>query len=259
MASWALRRQLSYGLLVVVVIAAAGVFSYFQFFYAPPSCSDGKHNGAERGVDCGGDCIDICPADVTAPTVFWTRVIPFEQDRVDLVALAENTSQEIGNPSLVYTFKVYDAQNRLILEKPGKTFVNPREQFAVIETSVPVENATATRAFIEFSNEGWERFSLPENINIRFSYHNQLLRNLSEAPQLDAAVRNISSMSVEDIEVITLLYDQAQTLVGANVTYINDLSRNEQEPIFFSWREPFASTPVRIDLFARINQFFLPQ
>lgn len=240
-------------------MALAGIFSYYQFFYTEPTCSDGKQNGEENGVDCGGSCIDICPLDVDLPTVYWTRVIPFDENRFDLVALAENVNQNIGNPGLVYTFRVYGEKNELLLEKKGKTFANPREQFAVAETSVLIEDKIPQRAFIEFSDKGWERFSLPERTDIRFSYHNRILTNLDSRPQLQAEVRNISSQSVEDIEVIALLYDDQERVVGTNVTYIDSLSRNEQKPVFFSWRQPFSNTPIRIDFFARINQFLLPQ
>ena len=53
-------KQLIYGVGYLVFFGVLGWGIYLGAFQAPPSCFDGKRNGAEEGIDCGGSCAHIC-------------------------------------------------------------------------------------------------------------------------------------------------------------------------------------------------------
>lgn len=238
-----------------------GIFSFGSFFfyktviYQPPACTDGKENGGERGVDCGGSCIKICPIDAPLPTIFWTRILPSGTGVVDLAAFVENPQPYAGNAGVVYAFRVYDTTNRLIVERKGKTFVNPREQFAIVVPNVPIGTSTPRRIFLDFEPDGWERVTLPTDFRSRFSYEDQILTDLSTAPRLRATVKNESTVSARNIEVVALLYDAKETLVGSGITYIDQMARNAEVPVVFVWKKPFDAVPVKIEIIARLNSF----
>jgi hypothetical protein len=63
--SWGARRQLMIigtFVAIIVVIALAIIIPKLN---TKPTCSDGKQNGTEQGVDCGGACSKLCAFQTT--------------------------------------------------------------------------------------------------------------------------------------------------------------------------------------------------
>ena len=58
--SWASNRRLAYISVVLFGVLAVVLFVGLVVFYEAPTCFDGKRNGTEEGVDCGGSCDLIC-------------------------------------------------------------------------------------------------------------------------------------------------------------------------------------------------------
>ena len=49
--TWSGRRQILYSGVVAVIVLVLLIFIYETYFTAPPTCFDGKQDGAETGVD----------------------------------------------------------------------------------------------------------------------------------------------------------------------------------------------------------------
>ena len=86
MLSWGAKRKILIAL-VVCAIAAAGIFWYVAHsVYRPPSCTDGKKNQGEAGVDCGGPCARLCKVVSLPPIVHWQRAFPVTESVYNVVA-----------------------------------------------------------------------------------------------------------------------------------------------------------------------------
>ena len=56
--SWAAKKQLTY--LLFALVAVAGLIAAIWLNITAPSCTDGKQNQDEQGIDCGGVCAKEC-------------------------------------------------------------------------------------------------------------------------------------------------------------------------------------------------------
>ena len=136
MASWRSTQQLKYFSFVLgiaLIIASIGLIFIFN---RPGTCSDGKQNNGELGVDCGGSCARLCSFEVSELVTHWARSFPVREDRYDAVAFLENPNFNAGVKKLAYTFKLYDAKNVLTGSREGNTYVNPGEKFVIYENGI---------------------------------------------------------------------------------------------------------------------------
>ena len=58
--TWAAKRQLQYlsGFLAIILVIVLIIIA--PYLRSDPTCFDGKQNGNEEGIDCGGSCDLIC-------------------------------------------------------------------------------------------------------------------------------------------------------------------------------------------------------
>jgi len=255
---WATQRRAGYiiGVFVVLAIVIA-VPLYFQLTKAP-TCFDGKQNGEEQGVDCGGSCAKICLSQINDILIHWSRPFAVAPGVYDAVAYVENPNFRSGVPEVIYKFKLYDEDNILIAEKFGKTFIGPNEQLAVFESGLNTGERIPKRAFFEFAPDmDWQRIELAEEDVPQLSVRNQEVINLDTRPRLNATVVNDSPFPVEDIDVVAILYGADDNAIAVSATVVDRVEQYNSKDISFTWQERFGATPVRIDVIPRINLFTL--
>lgn len=244
MLSWARKRQLIYG--------ASAVFLFALIFAAPlisstirgPSCSDGRQNGGETGVDCGGGCALLCPNTAREPRVLWQRVFREGGGIASAVFYAENLNQNAGAFDAPYQVKVYDSVGLLIAEKRVTATIPPDGPFAVFAPNLFVGERIPARAFFErTSSIVWRRDVLPASamrvLDIR----------LSTSPQARVDARIITDSQKElSGNAVAIVYDASGNAIGASGTIVEEVSEAMPKSMSFIWRAPFSTTPVRAEV-----------
>jgi hypothetical protein len=253
--SWASRRQfkyLSYLFIIIVLIVFAIIY---PIIFKKPTCSDGKQNGAETGIDCGGACMKMCLSEVAEPAIIWSRAFPVTGSTYNLVAYVENRNKNSGVYSAPYEFRVYDTDNKLIGRRQGITFIPPNQQFAVFESRFDAGQSKIKSVTFEFvPSLVWIKKdptlqTLPVNIN------KIVLDNNKDTPTLSAVVNNNSVQDLPEFDVIAILYDVDHNAINASKTHKGPLKNNNSSPIIFTWPETLTATPVTEDLLISINPF----
>ena len=107
--SWAAKKQLTY--LLFALVAVAGLIAAIWLNITAPSCSDGKRNQDEKGIDCGGLCAKECLGEIKDLAVLWSKPLKVSGSNYDAVALAENRNLFLSAKSVKYQFKFYDDRN----------------------------------------------------------------------------------------------------------------------------------------------------
>ncbi len=149
---WAAKRKLTYSIiLIVLVILFIGVPTYF-FFHHTPTCEDGVQNQDEKGVDCGGMCKRLCVSDISNPIVLWQRVFQVAPGVYNAVAYIQNPNVQIEVAKVPYTFKLYDANNVLIIQQSGTTFIPADQTFAIFEPSIRTGSRVPVRAINQYKS-----------------------------------------------------------------------------------------------------------
>ena len=149
--SWAGRRQFIYSFGFLIFILGLLTVLFYPIFYKAPSCMDGKKNGNESGVDCGGSCLQYCSDQVSSPIILWSRIFPVSGSKYNLISYIENQNINAGVPKIGYQFKVYDGNNVLITTREGVTFVEPNGRTAIFEPGLNMGNRVPRRTAFSFT------------------------------------------------------------------------------------------------------------
>ncbi len=253
MSRWSRNRQFTYlGGLILLVILLAG---YLFYTYKPiATCSDGRQNGDETGVDCGGSCQQICLNQAAALKVLWVRVLPVSRGVYAAAALVENPNAQAGLRKLSYTFRLVDEKNILVNIRSGETFVNPGEKFLIFEGGINVGEGKPMRAFLELGALNWEKATKASPL---LTVDNKSFVN-GEPARLTANITNRSITDLRLVSVPALLSDESGNAIAAGFTYLEQLPRDGAQAVFYSWPTSISTIPSFIDLYPRVSVFDLP-
>lgn len=254
MSSWGVRKQLSYLSIVLGVLVIIVSVPLFFVLNVEPTCFDGKENGEETGIDCGGTCVLQCQGDVTFPVIHWARAFKVEDGVYDLAALIENTNATIGSPEMLYQFKMYDEENLLIQDRLGKSFVLPGNKWVIFESKVLTGERKPNRVFIDFIEESeWMSVVIPEEDIPNISVADQRMEERNGRPRLSASIANKTPSALYDIEVVAVVSDADENVLGVSRTYVETLEKYGKQTLVFTWREPFDAPVAKIDIIPRVN------
>jgi hypothetical protein len=253
MSTWATARKTKYTLGVFLFFfIIIGVWGFFRF-HKPETCSDGKQNQNEEGVDCGGICSLACSTSVLSPTVLWSRTFPIAHGFYNAVAFIENQNQNLGVKSVVYRFKLYDAENVLVAERVGKTFLLPNEKFAIFEPRINTGERIPKRTFFEFIQfSDWIKNNKE---NPKILVRGEKFSNIDIFPRVDAILQNGTVANISDIGVVAIVYDKNDNAMAVSSTKVDMLPADSSYNIAFTWDVPFSSSPSRVEIIPRVNLF----
>ena len=232
---WVLRKQLTY-LLFLLIIASLGGYGVYTRVAPKPTCSDRVKKQNETGVDCGGVRARICANQVEDLKVEWSKVFPSATGSYDAAALILNPNLAVGLSKLHYRFTLFDAQNKLLAEREGDTFVNPGERFALYEPSIVTGDRVPLRGYVQFEDPDyvlpWRKAVLP--LRPELSVDNTQLRGGQQA-ELIGQLANRSIADAVGVQAIAVLLDGDEKPIGVRSSYFDSLKRNDAIPLSFSW------------------------
>lgn len=253
--SWASRRQFKYFSIFFLVVAFILFIIIYPLIFKDPTCADGKKNGDESGVDCGGSCSTMCMEEVSKPVVLWSRAFKVVNNNYNLVAFVENRNKTSGVVEAPYEFRIYNTDNKLIGRKEGKTFIPPNQQFAVFESRFDAGQESIKSVTFEFTDEmSWvKKFPIVQLLPI--TVKDISLNNNTDTPTLQATVVNDSVYPVSEFDVIAILYDENKNAINVSKTHKSGLQKGSKMQITFTWPESLLKSPVTKDVLISINPF----
>ena len=250
---WATKRQLQYLSVIFFAIVLFVALPFYVFIYKAPTCFDGKKNGPETGIDCGGACKLLCTAEISKPLSRWDpRIFYIASSTYSVLAYLENPNVAAEVYHAPYSFKLFDSQGILITERKGDTYIPKGGYFAVFEPNIVTGGRTPARATFQFSNSLiWIRNTdTPPAIDVT----NKGLASASTSPRVSATVKNNSLDTVSNIDLTSIVYDGSGNAIGASRTYVESLAPGKSKDVTFTWPAPFlkdtevCSTPVDVIL-----------
>jgi hypothetical protein len=252
--SWSGRKQLGYALAAVGVVVMVAFILFIPRLQREPTCFDGKQNGSETGVDCGGQCPLYCVGEALPLVVSWSRALEVVPGRYNLVALVENQNTQASVYKIDYEFRLYDEDNLFITSRTGETFVNPNTKFAVFEPAVSTGNRDALRATFEFtSTPQWIR--VPDDQVRKYSLSATIGQTEIEPGQstISATVSNNSFFDLENVEVHAIVYDQQDNAIASSRTVLDRLPKRGSEDVVFTWPYRLPADRGRVDILPQVN------
>ena len=238
--TWAFWQRAPY----IGAISAAAflvfVVIYFSYFYAPASCFDGKHNGSERGVDCGGSCTRVCAIDVIEPKVLWSEAFKVTDGVYNAVAYIENRNAGVGTSELRYTFSLFDRSGGLITTRSGTTSLPPDSVYPVFEGRIAAGTSVPARTSIEIEPVGnWQKTAAGRE---QFVVQNRELVRADSAPRLNTTIFNSSLEDARDVEIVATIFNAAGHALTASRSIVPLFEGRATKQVVFTWPEPIATT-----------------
>ncbi|MFA6158628.1 MAG: hypothetical protein WC763_03330 [Candidatus Paceibacterota bacterium] len=245
MASWSNTRKYGYlTALIASIVIFVGVPTLL-LLYRAPTCFDGKQNGGESGIDCGGACAKLCLADFAAPHILWsysTRVAP---GVFNAVAYVQNPNQSVQASSMRYLFRLYDDQGLLVAQRTGSAFIPAGQRLAVFEGGIQTGSRSPAKTTFEFTSDPEWRAGQPFT-SLRVTFVDIAT---STSPSAEVRVENQAlDRGFSDITAILVLYDKDDNRVTFSKTVISKILPGGSEILYFTWPEAFPSDIVRSEV-----------
>lgn len=243
--TWAGQRRLIISLIVgaFLLIIAAGVF-YVQV-YQTTSCSDGRQNQGETGVDCGGPCPYLCVAGEKPPVVLFTQLLRNNSGRIDLIAEIENKNLDAAAKNVPYTISLYPTDHSTAREITGTVDLPPRATVPLFIPGVATSDQSVAQAFLDIAPTAprWFTFRVGERTMPVVS--SITTGGTDTAPRVDAVLTNPSATRMSEIHAIALLYGPQGNVIAASETVVPIIAPFGQATATFSWNDPFSGSISR--------------
>ena len=250
MASWGAKRQLIYiSISLLILIVLVGIPIYYKYLNIAPTCSDGRQNQGEKGIDCGGPCAKLCSDESKDPLTVFERISQVAPGMYSVLAMVENNNQGVYAGDAQYVFKTYDKDNVLLDERFGNTFIPPSKQFPILEHSVFTGERTPAKTSFSFLYPiNWQRGDVKEP---SLEVLNIVSTSTDTLPQITAQLQNNEVYAVKNIQAIVIIYGEDNNVIGISQTIVDSLDPKSKTSITFTWNGPFSGKVSKIDIIPR--------
>ncbi|MFA7285930.1 MAG: hypothetical protein WC011_03750 [Candidatus Paceibacterota bacterium] len=252
--TWALKRQILYILGLLIFFGAIALYFLWPYINKPPTCFDGKQNGTELGVDCGGGCVRACSFEVDKLSIFWSRSFEVVPGRYNAVSYIENQNPNKIIRKIKYRFRFADKDNLYIGQREGETFVPPAGKFAVFEPAINLGNSIPVYTTFEFTEAPlWENVDPSVVDQLNLVVYDINLTNEDSTPKLSAVIRNDSLFVIPDLNAVAILYDDLNNALSVSSTYVPVLNRESRVDVNFTWRAPMSKKVLTKEIIPMFN------
>lgn len=244
---WAAHRRMVVFLIVGAVVAAIVAIIAIAAFYKAPTCTDGKQNQDEVGVDCGGSCAYLCTAQAIEPTVLFASPLRTSKGRTDIIASVENKNISAAAKNVRYSVKLYTTNLSFIKEVIGTIDLPAR---SVVPVFIPnaVLGAEVTRAVFSIDTASLRWYTLESDPRIVPEVSRTALGGTTDAPRVEAVFTNPSITRLTNIRALALVYGANGNVIAASDTLLPTIPAQGDAAATFIWNDPFTSTPSRIEV-----------
>ncbi len=248
---WARSRR---RIILAVIFLTAVVFialPLYRFFYRTPTCFDGKNNGDETGVDCGGSCQRLCsPESLPLVQRGDPRVLTIATSTFEVVAVVENPNFA-SIKRAKYVIEIYGNGVIPIKTIEGEIYIPSGLKFAVFEGPFVLEpDVIPTRAAIKWQESEFifeKNVERSQQLVARGTFFSRL-----DPPRLEAKIENTSREWISNVDVTALLYDKNGNIFAAAKTFIDRIGPQGKAGALFSWPNSFIIEPASIEILIKI-------
>lgn len=224
---------------------------YWAFIRVAPTCFDGKENQNERGIDCGGVCINACFVMPVGKSL-ETRDIAFVlggESQYDIVATIKNPNESLRANEFRYTFELKDRSGQVLATRAGKSTLFSRGERKLIELNLEA-TGTPVVATLSVTDVTWE-YSQDFQEQPKVSIYQKRYTEVVSGFGFGKAYGLLSNESPYDFRAITIyvtLYDSTGRILALNKTRQDTIKAGESRDFELVWPTPFKGTVDRVDM-----------
>ncbi|HAT73900.1 MAG: hypothetical protein US30_C0004G0001 [Candidatus Moranbacteria bacterium GW2011_GWF2_36_839] len=230
---------------------------YFAF-KPEETCTDGRQNQNERGVDCGGVCQKECNVIVAKDLTIGKIGVVFSglSDKYDFYAKVTNPNAVFGDKNFAYEINLKDEVGSIIATKKGFSFILPGEEKYIVETNIDAPSVPFSQEF-KILSSNWIRFEdYYERPDIQI-----INKNYSEISggtgfaNAQGLLRNRSPYDFDSIKIQIILKDSTDNILALNSTQMGTVKAGEDRDFKTFWPSSFPGTVSTMEAQAEVNIF----
>lgn len=243
--TWGEQRQ-AYILGAIALIIIIPIIIYLAMtLYEKPTCFDGRQNGNESGIDCGGDCQLVCRNSTVSIFTIWSRVFD-DGDSVTGSALLENKNTRAIAVDVPYKFSIFKGELELSSVE-GYITVPPKKRVPLIAKGM--DRGIQEVDYHKFTVGEPREWVYEQGEQSPLIISQQIMELEDGSPRITAKVKNTDFNNIiEDSEFVVFIYDEFDSIITQSTTYIKELRPQETKNIFFTWNEDFEREAIRFDI-----------
>lgn len=231
--SWSSNRKTLYFIIVLFVVIVLIALPIFFLVYKAPNCFDGKRNGNETGVDCGGSCSRLCASAFLPANISWSRYEEIAPDLYNLAAYIINPNPEGEAKNVPYKFNLYDNHGIPIEEYTGYVDIPPHRNTLAFTGAINVKNRKIGKVTFEFTGSPeWHKRVDPLS-NLVISAKDYTEDDVGSS--LMVGLKNSGVSSMRKIAVFAVLFGDDGNALGFSKTVVDGIPGGKTVTAPFTW------------------------
>lgn len=251
--AWSTKRKVIYASAAVFFTVAALLYVFRDTFFPKPSCFDGRQNGYEAGVDCGGTCSLRCVEQVVPLSVLWSRALQTSSSTYDLVAMVSNRNLDNAPRNIAYIFTAYDDAGIAFYTQRSQSIVPIDGDFPIVIQNVALTKRPA-EVHVELG-QGVPHYKVLEKPSMPTLRISDTYYEPGSIPRVYSSITNTKRLPLSDLQVRVVLYDAEGNAYGTGETVIPRLGKEETKNIVFTWNRAFSEAPTKIRVYPILDPF----
>lgn len=229
---WRTKRKLLYiGIPVCIVVIT--VVSLMIKAYATPSCTDGRMNGDEKGIDCEGSCPQVCLQRTLPLSVEWSDFEESYPGAYNAVGIVKNSNKDLIAKNVETTLTIWNGSTKI--DQFKKTISIPPDQSVGVFHDGIKTSSIPSRVTLEVEPpQAWEQNDLP-----RIDFVDAQFSDTENVPKLSVSLKNATNSDAENVEVIVALVDGKGNSDHFSRTIIPQFPRKSNQMAYYTWNLPF--------------------
>lgn len=251
-------KQLLFALLFLVIFGGGGFWIY-KATRPVMTCFDKIQNQEEEGVDCGAVCGNVClsslkPIEARNSYLFKVKETGGEFD-YDALFRVSNPNAEFGAAWVNYELTLFDNQNQVLRQKPGRFYILPGQTKYIYEPALKTK-VLATRVELKTSVASWEKLAGVFGEDVKFVVKSKSYL-VGDRPgifsRVSGVIFNASDFDVDRVEVVAVLFKDNEP-VGAGRTTLTTFPSKTDRFYEIAWINSLPA-PDRVEVEANTNVF----
>jgi hypothetical protein len=221
---------------ITIFLSIVGVLVFWLFPYIPPA-PPAKTQAVEPLL------------------IEETAVLRSRDGYADVYAKIKNPNNNLGVALMYYTFTFKNQSTGELVKKEGVSFILPGETKYVVELEYPVAQNQVLESFSISEDLKWDELD-------RFSVPKLVVRDIKYGPvdkpglyyTLSAILANEEGYDLDKIDLVGVLLNKNNEVIGINKTILNTFRKNQQRYFEMIWNFPIPQSEVsRVAIYPSSN------
>ncbi|EKE16092.1 MAG: hypothetical protein ACD_11C00031G0004 [uncultured bacterium] len=242
---------------IYVIIFSLIIFSLYKIIIPKPTCSDGKQNQNEKGIDCGGSCVPCNDIQIVNDLEIKEKEFVYGGNNTyDILIKINNPNNNVGSSAFLYEAVLKNETGNVLIAKNGENFILPAETKYILISGLSVKEGEVPKTVdFNISNIKWEKFS--EYQKPRLEIYNKRYSEISDGTGVEAygILKNQSQFDFNSIKIDVVLRDESNKLVALNSTQINTIRSGEERDFKLTWPYKMSSEIKNMEVEAQVNVY----